>query len=290
MEILIAQIINGLVIGGLYSLVVVGLNLLLLVRGVVHFAYAHIVVISMYVSWMVLNNTGNIGLSIVAGIISAVLVTIATEPIFRPLALRKAFLETVVVALGLGMILTEIMAHFLNRGRTITFPTEITSIGDSVHFGMISISPSYIYALMGSVVAVICLYYLLYHSKQGRAFRAVAQDLNTARLLGIPLNRTGIYSFAVAGLLAGLIGVFLAMTLGAASPSLGDSLAVKAMTLMLFAGLGNLKGGLFCALLFGLAESLTMTYLPGRWTEAIVFGVIMIAIIMRPQGIFGSNE
>ena len=72
----------------------------------------------------------------------------------------------------------------------------------------------------------------------------------------------------------------MAMTLGSASASLGDTLAIKALVLMLFAGMGNLKGGLIAAILMGLAEALTMAYLPGRWTEAIIYGAIMIIIII----------
>ena len=122
-----------------------------------------------------------------------------------------------------------------------------------------------------------------------RAFRAMAQNLDTALLLGIPFTKTGIYSFAIAGVFAGIIGVFMAMTLGSASASLGDLMAIKALVLILFAGMGNLKGGVICALLVGLAESLALAYLPGRWTEAIVFGAMMIAIIAKPQGLFGPR-
>ncbi len=290
MEVFVAQLINGLAMGGIYALVVVGVNLIFLVRGVVHFSYAHIMVISMYVSWMVLGQTNNnLALAIFSGFIAAILLTTATEFIFRPLAVREALLETIIVAMGIGIILSEIMSHFLHRGLPISFPAGITGGGAVVQLGMISFSLAHVYSLLGSIGVVIGLFFLLYHHKQGRAFRAMAQNLGVARLLGIPVNRTGIYSFAIAGVLAGIIGVFMAMTLGMASSSLGNTLAIKALVLMLFAGMGNLKGGLICALLLGLAEAVTMAYLPGQWTEAIVFGAIMIVIILRPKGLFGAQ-
>lgn len=289
MEVFVAQVINGLAIGSIYALIVVGMNLIVLVRGLVHFSYAHIVVISMYVSWMVFGQTNNnLALATLAGIITATLLTVATEPLFRPLVKRKAAIETLVVALGIGMILTETMSHFLHKGLPICFPTALTESA-MVQFGLITFSMAHIYTLLGSIIAVIGLYYLLYHHKQGRAFRAMAQNLEAARLLGIPLNRTGIYSFAIAGVLAGFIVLFITMTLGSASAALGDDLAVKALILLLFAGMGSLKGGLICALLMGLAESLALAYLPGRWTEALVFGLIMLVIIIRPQGLFGTQ-
>lgn len=288
MEVFVAQVINGLATGSIYAVIVVGINLILLVRGVVHFSYAHIVVISMYASWLVLGQTNNnLALAIPTGILAATLLTIATEPVFRPLALRGAYLETVIVALGMGMIFTEIMSHFIHQGRPISFHGSLAGGGALVQLGMISFSLAHVYTLLGSIGAVLGLLYLLYRHKQGRAFRAMAQNLDVARLLGIPFNKTGIYSFAVAGVLAGITGVFMAMTLGSASPSLGDSLAIKALVLILFAGMGNLKGGLICALFLGLVEALAMAYLPGRWTEAIVFGSIMIIIILKPRGLFG---
>lgn len=155
--------------------------------------------------------------------------------------------------------------------------------------GTIAFFPADAYTLLGCIGAVIALMYLLYHHRQGRAFRAIAQNVDIARLLGIPLNRTGIYSFAISGGLAGIISVLMAMSLGWVGPALGNTLAIKALVLILFAGMGNLKGGLVGALLIGLAEVMVMTYLPGRWTDAVVFGAIMIVIILKPQGLFGAQ-
>ncbi len=288
MEVFIAQIISGLAVGGTYSLIVTGFNLLLLVRGVLPYAVGHITVLSMYAAWMTLGLTnGNLALAILVAILVGVILNVFIEPIYRPLALRHASLETVVVGLGLGMIATEVMVQFLHNGRPIAFPQQFVGGGGMVKMGMIVFSRGDIYALLGAVGAVFGLFYFLNHNKEGRAFRAVAQDLNLARLMGIPFNKTGIYSFAIGGLFAGVSGVLIAMTIGSAGPALGDALAVKALILMMVAGMGNLKGGLICAFLLGLTEALTTAYLPGRWTEAIVFSVIMIAIIMRPKGIFG---
>jgi branched-chain amino acid transport system permease protein len=290
MEAFVAQVISGLAIGSNYALIVVGINLILLVRGVIHFAYAHFIVFSMYVVWLVLGSTNdNFALAISAGIICAVLLTALTEPVFRPLSLRHASLETVIAAMGMAIIITEIMSHFINHGRPIAFPAALVGGGATIKLGMIVFSLGHVYTLIGSIGAVIILLYFLRHNKEGRAFRAMAQDTNIARLIGIPFNKTGIYSFAICGLLGGITGLFMAMTLGMASPSLGDTLAIKALALVLFAGMGNLKGGLICALAVGLIEALTMTYLPGGWTDAIVFGAIMMVILLKPDGLFGAR-
>jgi branched-chain amino acid transport system permease protein len=290
MDLFVAQVINGLSIGSIYSLVVVGINLLILVKGIVHFAYAHIMVLSMFVTWMVLEQTNNsFALAAPAGILAAVFLVIATEPLFRTLAQRKAFLESLILGMGISIIITEAMSHQIHHGLPISFPTSIVGGGAYIQAGPIFFSLAHIYTILGSIIAVILLFYFLYRHKEGRALRAIAQDISKARLLGIPLNREGIYSFAIGGLLAGITGVFLAMTLGSASSTLGDSLAIKAIIVALFAGMGNLKGGVICALAIGVIEALAAAYLPGRWTEVIVFGVIMIAIVARPRGVFGTQ-
>jgi branched-chain amino acid transport system permease protein len=289
MDVFIAQVINGLSIGSIYAMVVVGINLLILVKGVVHFAYAHIMVLSMFATWMVLEQTNNFALAAMAGILAAIVLVIATEPLFRPLAKRKAFLESLILGMGISIIITEAMSHQLNNGLPISFPASIVGGGAHIQAGPIFFSLAHIYTIVGTVVAVILLFYFLYRQKEGRAMRAIAQDVGKSRLLGIPLNKESIYSFAIGGLLAGITGVFMTMTLGSASATLGDSLAIKAIIVALFAGMGNLKGGVICALLIGVAEALVAAYLPGRWTEAIVFGAIMIVIILRPKGVFGSQ-
>jgi branched-chain amino acid transport system permease protein len=289
-NVFIAQIINGLAIGSIYALIVVGMNLLLLVRGVMHFAYPHIIVISMYISWMILGATNNnLALALPAGIIAATLLMTLTEIIFRPFTVRQAFIEIIIAGMGISIIFTEIMSHFLNHGLAIAFPAKLIGGGATFKYGMISFNLGHLYALLVSITAVIILLYFLNHSKTGLSFRAMAQNPEMACLLGIPFKKTGIYSFAICGVLAGISGVLLAMTLGSASPKLGDNLAITAVVLILFAGSGNLKGGLIVALLMGLAESISYAYLPGRWTEAIIFGIIMMVIILKPEGLYGAR-
>jgi branched-chain amino acid transport system permease protein len=133
---------------------------------------------------------------------------------------------------------------------------------------------------------VVGFLFLLNQTKQGRAFRAMAQSPFVARLLGIPIARTSIYSYAIAGLLGGVSAVFLAMALCSASPVLGNNLGLKVLAVALFAGLGNLKEGLIAGLIIGVVESMAMGYIPGDWAAAVIFGVIMISIMVRPQGVF----
>jgi branched-chain amino acid transport system permease protein len=290
MGIFVAQLINGLALGSVYALVVLGVNLLALVRGVVHFAYSHTIVLSMFAVGVVLQSTdNNIAVGALAGLCVGVLGNLVTEPLFRRLAKRKAFMESMVLSMGIAIIITDVISHEINNGKPVSYPASMVGGGGSLHLGSAFISLANIYTILGAVAASVGFMYFLYHHKQGRAFRAVAQDVDKARLLGIPVSRTGLYSFAVAGLLAGFSGLFLAMTLGSASSALGDTIAIKAIIIALLGGLGNLKGGIITGLTIGLIESLAMGYVPGLWTQAVVFGLVMIMIIVKPNGVFGTQ-
>lgn len=290
MENLIAQLIDGLARGSVYALIVVGLTLLFLVRGIVHFGFPYIVIMTAYLGWVVLGLTNNnLLIALPAFIIIGIILTVATEPLFRPLAQKRAFLESLVLGQGIAILFTDIWSHFFLHGQTIAFPSNIAAGGGRIRFGIIYFTLADIYALVGGLIAVAILLYFLYRSKQGRAIRAMAQDLDIARSLGIPFTKTGLVGFGVAGALAGIVAIAIAMTLEAINPGIGDAVAVKALVLMLFAGMGNLMGGLVCALMLGVVEAMAQAFMPGRWTDAITFGIVMLVILVRPNGVFGSR-
>lgn len=291
MENFIAQLISGLANGSVYALIVVGMTLLFLARGVVHFGFAYIVVTTAYLGWVVLKVThNNLLISIPAFIIIGIILTLVTEPLFRPLAQKRAFLETLALGQGIAIILTDVCSQFINFGQNVAFPAELTAGGARLSFGIIYFTLADVYVFIGSVVVVLILLYFMYRRKQGKAIRAMAQDLDIARSLGIPFNKTGIIGFTIAGILAGVSAILIAMTLEVASPSLGNSFATKALVLMLFAGMGNLTGVMVCALGIGVVEALTQSFLPGRWNDAIIFGTVMIVILLRPNGVFGTKS
>lgn len=290
MEALFAQLINGLAVGSIYALCVTGLNILVLVGGVFNYAYPHIVVVSMYVTWLIMEGLGGgVLIAVPTAIATSTLLTVATEPLFRPLVKRGALTQAFIVAIGLAMILTHVMSKVLTQGMPIAFPESISSHEALFRLGVAAVSIGQMLTFLGTVAAVGLFMFLLYRTMTGRAFRTMAQDPFVARLLGIPIVRTALTSYAIAGLMGGVTSVFLTMALGSAYPALGDTLAIKCVATILFAGVGNLKGGLICGLILGVAESLTTGYLAGQWANAVAFGMIMIVVMFKPEGLFGAK-
>ena len=293
MEIFIAQIINGISLGSIYVLLVTGFNLLLLVAMIIHFSFPVVVVLSMYVSWIVLGLTGNnIFLGVAAGIVSAIVINIVTAPMFQHIMKKRGEVDinsTMVLSMGIGMIITDFLSHSVNSGFPIAFPDNLTgsNLGAFFQIGMISISRGDMIALSMGIVFVLGLFWILYKTRAGRAFRAIAEDPAGAKLVGIPIVKTGLQSYALTGVLGGVSAVSIAILLGSASPGLGDQLGHKVLAVSIIAGLGNLKGGLIIGILLGILEALVQGYWSGTWSDSIAFMVMLLAILIKPKGIFG---
>jgi len=293
MQVLIAQIINGLSLGSIYVLLVTGFNLLLLVAMIIHFAYPQVVVFSMYITWVVLQLTGNnILLGVLAGVGSSVLLNLISAPLFQKVMKNRGEVDinsTMVLSLAMGMIITDVLSHSFNRGLPIAFPEQISESTPVLRIGLITILSGQVWSLGVGVVAVTGFFLLLYKTRAGRAFRAIAEDPSGARLVGIPLLKTGLESYALTGVLGGIIALLLATLLGSASPGLGEQVALKVLAVSIIAGLGNLPGGLVVGLLLGILEAVAQGYISGTWSNVIAFVVMLGVILMKPSGLFGTK-
>jgi branched-chain amino acid transport system permease protein len=291
MEVFIAQVINGLALGSIYVLLVTGFNLLLLVAMIIHFAYPQVVVFSMYIIWLVLGLTGNnLLLGALAGIAASILLNLVSAPLFQKVMEKRGEVDinsTMVLSMGIGMIITDVLSHGFNKGHPIAFP-EVLAGGEAIlRVGLISVRPGQVFSLVVGGVAVSSFFLLLYKTRPGRAFRAIAEDPNGARLVGIPLLRTGLESYAWSGLLGGIIALLLSALLGSASPGLGEQVAHKVLAVSIIAGLGNLVGGLVVGLFLGILEAIVQGYISGTWSNVIAFVVMLVVILAKPNGLFG---
>ncbi len=293
MQELIAQVINGLSLGSIYVLLVTGFNLLLLVAMIIHFSYPQVVVFSMYITWSVLQLTGNnLALGIAAGVASSIVLNLASAPLFQKVMSKRGEVDinaTMVLSMGIGMIITDVLSHSFNEGLPVAFPDSLSSITPIVRLGLISVQVGQVWSLGVGIVAVSAIFFILYKTRAGRAFRAIAEDPDGARLVGIPIMRTGLYSYGLSGVLGGVIAVLLAMLLGSASPGLGEQVAHKVLAVSIIAGLGNLAGGLVVGLLLGILEAIVQGYISGSWSNAIAFVVMLVVILAKPKGLFGSR-
>ncbi|NLD35931.1 MAG: branched-chain amino acid ABC transporter permease [Desulfatiglans sp.] len=286
----ISYILSGIQLGILYGIVTIGFNLLILVTGVLNFSYSHLLVLSMYAGWLILEATNNIWLAAGGTVVTGVILNAVLTPLFLPFIKKRAHLESLVISIGIALISVEIMSHWLNAGLPIAFSKTIQMSDSAIKFGLASIGMGRIISLIAGIILLFVFFRVLYHSKQGRILRAVAQDTETAAMMGISIPKTMLVSFALGGLLAGVVAILMAVSLGSASAELGDNITLMCLAILFLAGIGNLKGGLICAVFMGIVEGLVMGYLPPDWTKAFAFSVILVVLLFKPEGLFGSQH
>lgn len=291
MQVFIAQVINGLSLGSIYVLLVTGFNLLLLVAMIIHFSYPQVVVFSMYVAWLAMKYTGgNPVVGILAAIASSIALNIVCAPLFQKVMKNRGEVDinsTMVMSMGIGMIITDVLSHSFNHGFPVSYEGMLNGSTTMFRLGLISVNSGQVAALGIGILAVSGFFVLLYKTRPGRAFRAIAEDPNGARLVGLPMVRTSLSGYALTGLLGGVSAILLALLLGSASPGLGEQVAHKVLAVSIIAGLGNLVGGLVVGLALGVLEALVQGYISGSWSNAIAFVIMLVVILVRPKGLFG---
>ena len=290
MEAFISYLISGIQLGILYGIVTIGFNLLILVTGILNFGYSNLLVLSMYTGWIILEATNNIILAATGTIVSGVIINAVLTPLFLPFIKKRAHLEALVISIGISLISVEIMSHWLNHGLPIAFPKSIQMSDSAIKFGLASIGMGRIISLAVGIILLFIFFKFLYMSKQGRILRAVAQDTEVAAMMGISIPKTMFKSFALGGLLAGIVAILMAVSIGSASAELGDNITLMCLAILFLAGIGNLKGGLICAIFVGIVEGMVMGYLSPDWTKAFAFSVILAVLLFKPEGIFGSQH
>jgi branched-chain amino acid transport system permease protein len=291
-EVILAQILNGLSLGSIYALLATGFNLLILAAMIIHFSFPVTVVFSMYAAWLVMQWTGSVAVGIAAAIVSAVLVNMISAPVFQHVMGKRGAVDinaTMVVSMGMGMLITELCSHSINKGFPVSFARMSGAREPLWRSGFISVSYAQALALGVGIIAVAALFRILYRTKAGRAFRAIAENPDGAKLAGIPVFRTALQSYALTGVLGGVSAALMALLLGSASSDLGDLLSHKVLGVSIIAGLGNLWGGLLAALLLGIVEALVQGFFSGSWSNAVVFVIMLAVVLLKPRGIFGAR-
>jgi len=244
----------------------------------------------MYIFWMVLKLSGSYFLAFFGGMGVSLILTLLLEPLLRDLREKGLVVETLIMTIAVGMILTETMSHILNAGLPIAFPPAIVGGGGYVSFGMIKIAAADVYVFLATLALLASLYYFLFKTRQGKGLRAIAFNIQVARLLGIPLQKITTVSYIIAGFMSGVTAILFILTIGVASPELGAHVTLKGMAVMLLGGMGSLKGGVAGGYFLGIVECLVRGYFIGDWVDAISMGCIMVVIILRPGGILGNAK
>ena len=279
-------LINGILLGGIYGLMSIGLNLVWGVVGIVNFAHGEFLMIAMYATfWLVtlMHIDPYLGLLLIAPsffLLGYILEKILIQPIIKAPHVSQIF-----VTLGMGIIL-ENLALIFWKADTRALYLSYTSA--SLQWGPLIIGITRLLAWVISAGITGLLFLFLKKTYQGKAVQAVAQNLTGARAVGVNINFTYALAFALGTVCVAIAGATL-MVIYPTYPTIGSNFVLIAFVVVVLGGLGNLSGTIIGGLIIGIIEAFAGFYFPGPITMAIYFSIFIIILIFRPSGLFAKR-
>ena len=289
MEQLIQQVINGISLGSIYALIALGYTMVYGIIKLINFAHCDVYMIGAYVGYFCMT-TFHIGFipSVLIAMVVCTLLGIAIEKIaYKPLrnATRIAVLIT---AIGVSLFL-EYGTMFFVKATSRSYPEMTGIMTKSFNFGNIVISMKQIIILVITVVLMILLQVIVKKTKIGKAMRAVSMDRDAAELMGINVDTTISFTFALGSALAGAAGVLVGVYYNSINPLMGVLPGLKAFVAAVFGGIGIIPGAMIGGYFIGVVEVFVSGYGGSLYRDAVVFGILILILIVKPTGLLGKN-
>ncbi len=287
MELFAQLLVNGLIAGGIYALAAVGYNMVYGALKFINFAHGSVAMVGAYVV-LALALTG-LHLHLVFAfclsmILTALLGMFLERVAYRPLR-RAPKLAPLTTAVAASFVLdAAVMIVFGADIKTFNLPAR-----RGFQIGPVYITPVQCIIIVSSLFFMVCLYFLLAHTKLGKAIRAVADDISLAEISGMNSNLIISAVFAIGSALAAASGALIGMDTNL-QPTMGFIITVKAFAAVVLGGLGNVYGAIVGGYLIGIAENLGVWYIPPVWKDTIAYGILILMLFFRPAGIFGKEE
>jgi branched-chain amino acid transport system permease protein len=284
---IVQTLISGLLLGGIYSLISMGLNLILGVVRIVNFAHGEYLMIAMYISFLFYSMMGlDPYVSAILIIICLFILGVITQRfIIQPILDTPASTKTF-ATLGLSIALQNFALMTLSANHftvKTSYQTSVIQIGD------LAVSIPRLVAFGAAVAVAVIIYLFLQKTLTGKAIRAVAMQRHAAYLMGINVKRIYLLAFGIGSALVGLAGALL-MPIYSVYPTIGASFSLIAFVVVVLGGLGSMFGAFFGGLIIGLVEALSGVIFDPGLKEAVYFVIFIFVLLVRPAGIFSLGK
>jgi branched-chain amino acid transport system permease protein len=303
-EVLVQQTINGLTRGAVFALIAMGYTMVYGIIELINFAHGDVFMLGLFISltWFTLfgvTTTLTAGqlvtllpLVFLLTMLSTALLNVAIDRVaYRPLR-RSSRLAPLITAIGVSFML-ENLALLWKGPAPIAYPDVFPSV-DIVRewFGRdsaIFITTKDVLVVGATLPLMLALHYFVTRTRWGKAMRATAQDRETAQAMGIDVERTILLTFFVGGALAGAAGLIQGMYYNIGQWWMGYQAGLRAFTAAVLGGIGNMPGAALGGLFIGFLSAWSDQYISARWTNAIVFSILILVLVFRPQGLLGER-
>ena len=285
----LSYLINGISLGSVYAIIALGYTMVYGIARMLNFAHGDIIMVGGFTVFTIVTTMGG---SPVVGILASVVVCtvlgVTIERVaYRPL--RDASpLAVLITAIGVSYLLQNV-ALLIVGSNARQFTSVITVPALKLAGGKLSISSVTIVTILSCIVIMAALMAFINKTKMGQAMLAVSEDRGAATLMGINVNRTISVTFAIGSALAAVAGVLLCSAYPSLSPYTGSMPGIKAFVAAVFGGIGSIPGAFIGGILLGIIENLAKAYISSQLSDAIVFSVLIIVLLVRPTGILGKK-
>ena len=286
---LLEQMINGLGTGSIYALVALGYSMVYGIVQLINFAHGDIIMVGAYVVYVMMVMAG---LPLWAGILISILFCAFAGVLIERLAYRRLLVKgaprisLLITAIGVSIFLQN-LSQLIFTSSAKPMPTMFPNA--LIKLGGMQLSSNTLLNIGVSVVMMLALQVLVKNTKIGKAMRATSEDAGAAKLMGINTNSVITFTFAVGSALAAVGAVLYSNTFTQITPYMGGLLGLKAFVAAVLGGIGNIPGAMLGGYILGVAESLTTAMGGSTITDAVVFGILIIVLLVKPSGLLGRN-
>ena len=282
-------LINGISIGAVYAIIALGYTMVYGIAKMLNFAHGDVIMVGAYISFCVTNYLGLPAfVSVIAAMAVCTLLGILIEKLaYMPLRGTPS-LAVLITAIG--------VSYFLQNGAQLIWGSAPKNFASIVPLkplfladGALVITGEVVVTILASVLIMVGLTLFTTKTKIGKAMRAVSEDRAAAQLMGISVNNTISMTFAIGSALAAVAGVLLCSTVPTLQPTTGAMPGIRAFTAAVFGGIGSIPGAMLGGILLGIIETFSKAYISTQFSDAIVFSVLIIILLVKPAGLLGKQ-
>lgn len=283
----LSYLINGLGLGSVYAIIALGYTMVYGIAKMLNFAHGDIIMIGAYVAFFALSRFQlPLFVSIILSVVVCTILGVVIERLaYKPLR-QASSLSVLITAIGVSYFLQN-AAQLLWTSNTKVFPSIVSNA--YLKIGDLSISYLTIITIAVCIAIMIVLTLFISKTKTGMAMRACSEDKGAAMLMGINVNTTISITFAIGSGLAAIASILLCATYPSVYPTLGSMPGIKAFTAAVFGGIGSIPGAFLGGLMLGVIETLTKAYISTQLSDAIVFAVLIVVLLIKPTGLLGKK-
>ena len=285
----LSYLINGLSLGSVYAIIALGYTMVYGIAKMLNFAHGDVIMVGGYIVFIAMNNLGLPAVvSVMISMVVCTILGIVIERIaYKPLR-NAPSLAVLITAIGVSYLLQNLA--LLIWGSAPKSFTSVVSIQPlKLMGGALTITGEALVTILVSVVIMIALTLFINRTRMGRSMLAVSEDRGAAQLMGINVNATVSLTFAIGSALAAIAGALLCSAYPILQPTTGAMPGIKAFVAAVFGGIGSIPGAMIGGILLGVIENLSKAYISAQLADAIVFGVLIVVLLVKPTGIMGKK-